>query len=75
MSEGNQMSENGTWSTREAAYYLGLSNVAVLSKKDILGGKLVGRGYRWPIEKVKAYAEAVKGKSLRDPTRGQELKK
>ncbi len=69
------MSNNGMWTTREAARFLDLSTVTVLSKKDILGAVLVGRGYRWPIENVKRYAAAVEGKGLSDPTRGRELKK
>lgn len=67
------MTETGTWSTREAAHYLDISTVAMLRKAKMLGAVLVGRGYRWPIERVKEYARAVAGKALNDPTRGEEL--
>ena len=67
------MTDNGMWSTREAARYLNISTVAMLRKADLLGAVKVGKGYQWPIERVKEYARAVAGKSLTDPTRGQEL--
>ena len=67
------MTDNGTWSTREAARYLDLSTVALLRKAALLGAVRVGRGYQWPIERVKEYARSVVGKSLNDPTRGEEL--
>lgn len=67
------MTENGTWSTREAAHYLNISTVAMLRKAELLGATIVGRGYRWPIERVKEYGRAVAGKALNDPTRGEEL--
>ena len=61
------------WSTREAARFLDISTVAMLRKAELLGAVRVGRGYQWPVEKVRAYARAVAGKSLNDPTRGEEL--
>lgn len=67
------MNETETWTTREAARYLDISNVAMLRKAALLGAVRVGRGYQWPIDRVKAYARAVAGKSLNDPTRGEEL--
>lgn len=67
------MSKADTWTTREAARYLDISTVALLRKVDLLGAYKEGRGYQWPIENVQAYAQAVAGKSLNDPTRGDEL--
>jgi len=64
---------NETWTTREAARYLDISTVALLRKVELLGASKVGIGYRWPIERVKAYERAVAGKALSDPTRGSEL--
>ena len=64
---------SNTWTTREAAHYLDISTVAMLRKAELLGAIKVGRGYQWPIERVKEYGRAVAGKSLNDPTRGMEL--
>ena len=70
MSDGKQY-----WTTREAANYLGLSTVAMLSKVGLLDAHRVGRGYRWPVEQVKGYARAVAGKALNDPTRNRVLER
>jgi hypothetical protein len=69
------MTDDETWSTREAARYLDISIVALLRKVELLHAEKVGRGYRWPIDRVKEYARAVAGKALTDPTRGEELEK
>lgn len=70
------MSNNHTWSTREAARFLDISTVALLRKTDKLGAYKDSRGwYHWPVERVKAYARAVSDKALTDPTRGQELER
>ena len=63
------MTEKTFWTTREAANYLGLSTVAMLGKAKILEAVLTRGGYRWPIEKVKAYGQWVAGKAMNDPTR------
>jgi len=60
-----------TWSTRQAANYLGLSTVAMLSKVDFLGAARGPRGYRWPADKVREYERLVAGKALNDPTRNR----
>jgi len=63
-----------TLKTREAAHYLGLSTVALLSKKNLLDAKRDARGWLWwPVDRLDAYGAAVAGKSLNDPTRGEEL--
>lgn len=67
------MTEKMHWTTREAANYLGLSTVAMLSKVELLGAIATGRGYRWSIEKVKEYAQWVAGKALNDPTRNRDF--
>lgn len=69
------MTENETWSTREAARYLDISRVALLRKVDLLGAVRVGRGYHWPIKRIEEYARVVAGKVLTDPTRGEELER
>jgi len=63
------MKNEKTWSTREAAQYLGISTQAMLGKVDELEAVMVGRGYRWSIDRVQEYARTIAGKSLNDPTR------
>ena len=61
-------------STRQAARFLDLSTVALLRKTTLLGAEKDAQGwYHWPIEKLREYKDAVAGKALNDPTRGQEL--
>ena len=60
-----------TWSTRQAAHYLGLSTVAMLSKVDLLGATKGPRGYRWPAGKVREHQRLVAGKAQNDPTRNR----
>jgi len=62
--------------TREAARFLDLSTVALLRKADLLGAEKDARGwYLWPKDKLCEYKEAVAGKALNDPTRGEELER
>jgi len=61
--------------TRQAARYLDLSTVALLRKATLLGAERDGRGwYLWPKDKLREYRQAVVGKSMNDPTRGEELR-
>jgi excisionase family DNA binding protein len=62
--------------TREAARYLDLS-ITVLTRKarrGELGAVKRGNGWVFPKSQIEAYARAVAGKSLNDPTRGDDLR-
>ena len=65
------MTDKTYWTTREAARFLDLSTVAMLSKVDLLGAVKQPRGYAWPVVRVQEYARSVAGKALNDPTRNR----
>jgi len=67
--------DKNSLSTREAAYVVGISTVAMVRKAKMLGAEQDETGaYRWPADAVHKYAASVEGKATNDPTRGKNLK-
>ena len=65
------MADRELWTTRQAARYLELSTVAMLSKVELLGAVKTGRGYAWPADQVREYGKRIAGLALNDPTRNR----